>query len=166
MHNCLRHMVPTASVPRRPGSARAERGALPSWPVPAATWQKCTEGASSRKEKSQMWLRSSGETLQKEKTCVPSFVIRLCKHVRSCFILLEKKKKTKNQQKSRCRSLVQPLIGQTNRNGFGQGLGILLAAEDTALLAAVGGGADEGRREGQERGVSSLVAPVQVELQG
>lgn len=60
-----------------------------------------------------------------------------------------------------------PFIGPaTNRNGFGQGLGILLAAEDTALLAAVGGGEDEGRREGQERGVSSLVAPVQVELQG
>lgn len=95
MHNCLRHMVPTASVPRRPGSARAERGALPTWPVPAATWQKCTEGAPSRKEKSQMWLRSSGETLQKEKTCVPSFVIRLCKHVRSCFILLGKKNSRK-----------------------------------------------------------------------
>lgn len=59
-------------------------------PVPKETSQKSTEGAPSRKEKSQMCLLSSRETLQKEKTCFPSFIISLCKQGRSCSILLEK----------------------------------------------------------------------------
>ena len=88
-HTCGRHVVP----PGRSRRVRSGDRRLPSGPSACGDFAGAHGGAPCREGESHMQLRSSGEGLQAETTCFPSFIISPCKHVRNGFILRGEKKK-------------------------------------------------------------------------
>lgn len=118
-HTCGRHVVP----PGRSRRVRSGDRRLPSGPSACGDFAGAHGGAPCREGESHMQLRSSGEGLQAETTCFPSFIISPCKHVRNGFILRGKKKK------KLCCSWDGSFICEAGTSWFGGGLGILLAIE-------------------------------------